>query len=143
MAYVDLRRRRGKGRGAPGRSWRGLFPHLLLLAGLVLAVPVVTASSAALVRPSEPWAAPLGSVGAAVLLFYAAWMFRRPRGVGRAASGSGAEKLLLVAIRDSGGAITAVGAALETPLALDEAEELLLGLASAGHLRVEGHDGTL
>ncbi len=50
---------------------------------------------------------------------------------------------MLLATRDAGGAITAVGAALETPLTVDEAEGILVRLANDGHLRVESHDGAL
>ena len=48
-----------------------------------------------------------------------------------------------MAIRDAGGSITPVGAALETSLTVDEAEEILTRLANRGHLLVESRDGTL
>ena len=48
-----------------------------------------------------------------------------------------------MAIRDSGGAITPVEAAIETPLTVDEAEEILSRLANLGHLLVEERDGVL
>lgn len=50
---------------------------------------------------------------------------------------------MLMAIRDAGGAITPVEAALDTPLTVDEADGMLSRLASGGHLRVESHDGNL
>jgi hypothetical protein len=47
-----------------------------------------------------------------------------------------------MAIRDSGG-LTAVEAALETSLTVDEADEMLTRLADRGHLLVQSHDGAL
>jgi hypothetical protein len=60
--------------------------------------------------------------------------------------GPGAEKQLLMAIRDdrdSGAGITPVEAALEKPLTVGEAEEILSRLADRGHLVVESRDGAL
>jgi hypothetical protein len=45
-------------------------------------------------------------------------------------------------LRDAGG-VTPVQAALETPLTVDEAEEILSRLTNRGHLHVESHNGTL
>ena len=143
MAYVDLQGRRDeKQRREAGRSARGLVgdPHILLVVGTVLAT--LAAASYALAWGPNPWPAPVLSwVPAAVLLLL--WASRRPRGGRHTQTGFGAEKVLLLAIRDAGGAITPVGAALETPLTVDEAEGMLLRLANDGHLGVESHDGTL
>ena len=146
MAYVDLRERRGEERHREARaSWREVTddPYFLLVAGLVLVVPAVAAFYTALVREPAGFLVALACwLPAAALVFWAARRLRRPRGR-RGASDFGAEKSLLLANRDSGGAITPVGAALETPLTVDEAEGMLLRLANDGHLRVESHDGTL
>ena len=146
MAYVDLRRRRDEERRQEARrSWRRVIedPYVLLLAGLILAVPAVAASYTALVQaPPDSWVALAYWLPPAVLLLWSARRFGRPRGR-RGAPNFGAEKSLLLAIRDAGGAITPVSAALETPLTVDEAEGMLSRLANDGHLRVEGHDGTL
>ena len=48
-----------------------------------------------------------------------------------------------MAIQDAGGSITPVEAALETPLTVDEADEILSRLANRGHLLVESRDGAL
>jgi hypothetical protein len=55
----------------------------------------------------------------------------------------GQEKQLLMAIRDAGGSITSIEAALETSLTVDEADEILSRLANRGHLLVESNDGAL
>ena len=57
-------------------------------------------------------------------------------------TGHGAEKQLLLALRESGG-LTAVEAALETSLTVDEADETLSRLAERGHLLVGSRDGVL
>ena len=146
MAYVDLRERREEERRREdGRSWRRVVgdPYVLLVARLALAVPAVAASYTVLVQnPPDSWVALGYWLPAAALLFWAARRLRRPR-ERRGASSSGTEKLLLLAIRDAGGAITPVGAALETPLTVDEAEAILRRLANDGHLGVASHDGTL
>ena len=132
-----MRERRGEEqrRGGPSGS-----AYLLLFAGLVLAVPALSASYTALVQaPPDSWVALLYWIPPVVLLSLAWWRPRRRRD----ASDFGAEKLLLLATRDAGGTITAVRAALETPLTVDEADGILSKLANDGHLRVEGYDGTL
>ncbi len=143
MAYADPRGRRGEKRRR--EAGRGLIrdPYVLLVAGLVLAIPAVAASYAALVSaPPDSWVALVYWIPPATLLVWAAQRFRRPRGR-RVAASVGAEKSLLLAIRDAGGEITPVRAALETPLTVDEADWMLSRLANDGHLRVESHDGTL
>jgi capsular polysaccharide biosynthesis protein len=77
------------------------------------------------------------------------------RGVGRPASGArrtpatippvteGAkEKELLEALRRHG-ELTVVGVALETSLSIEEADQMLLGLAAKGYLKVRAKDGGL
>ena len=56
--------------------------------------------------------------------------------------GVGKEKELL-RVLESRGEITAARAALETSLSVAEAEEMLSGLASNGHVRVSATDGRL
>ena len=144
MPYVDLRERRDEEkRREAGRSTRAALgdPLVLLVAGLVLTT--VVAASYATGRGAASWPTlALCSVPAVALLLWAGRRLLRPRGRGTG-TGSGAEKLLLLAIRDAGGAITPVGAALETPLTVDEAEGILLRLANDGHLGVESYGGTL
>ena len=48
---------------------------------------------------------------------------------------------MLLAIRDSGSGLAPVEAALETTLAVDEADEILSRLAKRGHLLVKSRDG--
>ena len=55
----------------------------------------------------------------------------------------GSEKQLLMAIRAADDGITPVEAALETPLTVDEAEEILTSLADRGHLVVHSRDAAL
>ena len=50
---------------------------------------------------------------------------------------------MLMAIRDTGGTMTPVEAALETSLTVDEADEILSRLANRGHLLVDSRDGAL
>lgn len=145
MVYVDLRERRGGNRRGAGRPWLGVIedPYALLLAGLFLAIPAVAASYTALIQDSpDSWVALVYWIPPALILLWAARRLLWSRGQ-RVAASFGAEKSLLLAIRDVGGAITPVGAALETPLTVDEADGMLSRLANDGHLRVESHDGTL
>jgi len=55
----------------------------------------------------------------------------------------GSEKQLLMAIRAADDGLTPVEAALETPLTVDEAEEILTSLADRGHLVVHSRDAAL
>ena len=146
MAYVDLRERRNEERRREaGRSGWGTIggPHVLLVAGLVLAIPAVAASYTALFRNSpDSWVALAYWLVPAALLLWAARHFRRPRRM-HSPSDFGAEKLLLLAIRDAGGAITLVTAAFETPLTVDEADAMLSKLANDRHLGVESYNGAL
>ena len=146
MAYVDLRERRKEEqrRESERTSWATVGrPYVLLVAGLVLAIPAVAASYAALVGDStNSWMALVYWLPPAALLLWVARRFGRQRR-GQRPSYFGAEKSLLLAMRDAGGAITPATAALETPLTVDEADGILSKLANDGHLRVESHDGAL
>ena len=53
------------------------------------------------------------------------------------------EQELLSAIRDNGGVITPMEAAMETSLTVKEADRMLSELAGGGHLSVESTGGTL
>ncbi len=53
------------------------------------------------------------------------------------------ERELLSAIRDNGGVITPMEAAMETSLTVKEADRMLSELAGGGHLSVESAGGTL
>ena len=53
------------------------------------------------------------------------------------------ERELLSAIRDNGGSITPVEAAMETSLTVREADSMLSELAGGGHLAVQSKDGAL
>ena len=55
----------------------------------------------------------------------------------------GKERELLSAMRDNTGSITPAEAAMETSLTVQEADEMLSGLAAGGHLQVESREGTL
>ena len=55
----------------------------------------------------------------------------------------GKERELLSALRDSGGGITPVEAAIETSLTVREADAMLSELAGAGHLALESKNGAL
>jgi hypothetical protein len=79
------------------------------------------------------------------LLLPAAWLLGRALqdAAGRAlAPSSGKERELLSAIRDNGGAATAVEATMATSLGVKEAERMLSELAAGGHLRVEVQDAS-
>jgi hypothetical protein len=80
------------------------------------------------------------------LLLPAAWLLGRAlqdlTGRRRTLAPSvGKERELLSAIRDNGGAATAVEATMATSLGVKEAERMLSELAAGGHLRVELEGG--
>ena len=119
-------------------------PYVLLVAGLLLAIPAVAASYTALLQNSpNSWVALAYWFPPTALLLWAARRFKWPRRRRRQRSDFGAEKLSLLAMRDAGDTITPATVALETPLTVDEADGMLTKLANDGHLRVEGHDGAL
>ena len=144
MGYVDLqRRRRERARGTrePASLWYGFKgnPYLLIAAGLICAYP-----AAAISFDIGDW----GLISLAPWIPTVAFIAHGFRQLGYRRSQSsrlrfGGEKQLLLAIRDAGGSITPIEAALRTSLTVDEAEEILSRLASRGHLLVESRDGAL
>lgn len=149
MGHVDLRQRReDHARRKPAASGRSVArdPLFLLMVGFA-------SGSLASLFLSAFLTGFLGYLGPLPFLFLAAisllalllYAGRRPsgRGAGRAPSGPGLEKQLLMAIQDAGGGITPVEAALETFLTVDEAEGILTRFADRGHLVVHSHDGAL
>ena len=87
------------------------------------------------------WALPLWFLAVAFLILGRGQLRRRrPRDDD---PGIGGEKQLFTALRDAGGNITPIEAALETSLTVDEAEEILSRLAGRGHILLESRDGVL
>lgn len=147
MGHVDLRRRkrdRARSRRTPTDPWHSLAhnPYVFLGAGFLLGALFPAALRYAF-YPIDSFLLSLAVATILVVLAcYAGWLLLR--GDTRPArSEAGSEKQLLLAILDAGGSITPVEAALETSLAVDEAEEILTRFADRGHLVVEGRDGTL
>ena len=144
MGHVDLqRRRRERARGERERAgfWWDVKhnPYPSIVAGLILAYP-----AAAISFDAGDWG-PISLVPwipTVALLAHGSLQLRhrRPQSSGPRFGG---EKQLLMAIQDAGGSITAVEAALQTSLTVDEAEEILSHLANRGHLLVESRDGAL
>ena len=154
MGYVDIRERRDEStrarQGAASlheaveRRPYPLLAAVVVLGGVLLFAPLLETSS----RPMDPPPISLmtfASVVAIVLSVYLTLhglrrlIARKPENRGPEI---GAEKQLLLALRDQGN-LTAVEAALETSLSVDEAEDILTHLANRGHLLVEGRDGSL
>ena len=140
---MDLQRRREerarddatfRRKGAPN-------PYLFSTVGFGLATPASWISFSMLWYGSSLPVVLAPLIPSAVFLLLAVWQLLRQRSSKRPEPDG--EKQLLVAIRDSGGDITPVEAALETPLTVDEAEEILSRLADRGHLIVESQDGAL
>ncbi len=123
---------RQRGREIEGASYVGVASGLVLL--LVAAAFFSTGISSGVFFFGFPF------------LFPAAWLFgkafqdvvRRRRAIPSLAD---KESELLSAIRDNGGAITPAGVAIDTPLTVKEADQMLSGLAAGGHLRVEVEGG--
>ncbi len=144
MGYVDLQRRqeeRSRERAA-SRHESAPDPYFFSTLGFGHATPASWLSFFMLWfgAPLPVVAAPL--IPSTVLVVLGVWQLQRGRSSGTK-PGPGAEKQLLMVIRDSGGGITPVEAALETPLTVDEAEEILSRFADRGHLVVESRDGAL
>jgi hypothetical protein len=147
VGYVDLRRRqeeRARGRRENAHPWHdvGHNPYFFSTIGFGLAIPASWLSFFMFIygAPLPVAAAPL--MPSTVFVLLCVWQLRdqRPQS---GKPGAGGEKQLLMAIRDAGGSITAIEAALETSLTVDEAEEILSRFADRGHLLVESRDGTL
>ncbi len=155
MGYVDLRRRREEQTRYPrerasfwddasnGRYLSLMAAVTMLVAGFGIGIPSLLA---ALSPPGLVEflivAPPLIPAAALVWGGSKLWLARSRAIPRRAPEKLGAEKQLLLALRESGG-LTAVEVALETSLTVDEAERILSHLAERGHLRVEGRDGAL
>lgn len=147
MPYVDLhsRRREERAREPRGQTsfWRNIqtSPFILITVGFALGVPVsgiFSASESGGYAPFVLIAPPifLLLIGAGI------WQLRQDRPEDTI-SKLGGEKQLLMALREAGGSITPIEAALGTSLTVDEADEILCRFASKGHLRVESLDGSL
>lgn len=148
MGYVDLRRRRERATRSDLAYWVDIAwcnPLLMLIAGLVLAVPYTAVMLPVLLingynfMEMLPWLLP--TVPGAVLMLRGLWLLWKGD-TNRTPPRLGGEKQLLMALRDLGG-ITPVEAALETSLSVDEAEEILTRLADRGHLCLESRGDAL
>ena len=139
MGYVDMRDRRGEGDrtavGATSSGHKDGDVNGLLVAGIL----VLGVSLTVLLGLGPMVLLCLCAIGIAYLTQEHGLI--RPQNP-RKVHGLGSEKQLLLALRESGG-LTAVEAALETSLTVDEADDILSRLAERGHLRVEGRDGAL
>lgn len=147
MGQVDLRRRKRDRTGyrrKPADPWQGLArnPYVFLGIGFVVGA-LFPAALRYTFYPLDSFLLPVAVAATVVaLVCYAGWLLLR--GDSRPArSEAGSEKQLLLAILDAGGSITPVEAALETSLAVDEAEEILTRFADRGHLVVQSRDGAL
>lgn len=145
MAYVDLWKRRFEAegpreeRGGP-RHDAGHYPSMAVGAALGILFAAAHQNVPVFLVSGLPSGAP--EVFAFVLLaFGGIWGFRRSSRTSVTPSPA-KEHALLVAIREAGG-ITAVDAAIETSLTVDEADKVLSRLADRGHLFLESHDGAL
>src|SRR5918998_2052720 len=148
MGYVDLRRRAQRRRGtrdpAEPRHHTRRNPYLLTALGFALGVLASLLASPLFHVASEgpsSLATLLLLIVVLTVLGYAGWSLLSwaPENGPK----FGGEKQLLLAIRDAGGTITPVEAALATSLTVDEAEEILTRFADRGHLLVESREGVL
>ena len=155
MRYVDVRRRRREGRSRREPGFANLWsnvehdPYLLIavgaVAGVLASLALFFVVGPSLMSPPSPLLLITLTLASLVLSFCVAvfgtrWLRRRRPDAARPPFGR--EKQLLMVLRDAGG-VTPVQAALETPLTVDEAEEILSRLTNRGHLHVESHNGTL
>lgn len=139
MVYGDARRR-GSVRGASNfRNNVMGDPRFSIRLGLGTGLPILLVSFLLSLDPF-PAAAILPAIPSAALFFRGVRRLRREES--RSTPKLGAEKQLLLALRESGG-LTAVEAALETSLTVDEAEGMLSSLAERGHLLIENRGGAL
>lgn len=139
MGYVDLQRRRAdQSRGKDA----GPDPYLFSTLGFGLATPASCLSLVMFWSGSPLPVVVVPLIPSTLLVLFAAWQLLRGR-TSTAKPGPGAEKQLLMVMRESEGSITPVEAALETSLTVDEAEEILSRLADRGHLHIESRDGAI
>ena len=142
MEYVDLRRRReDHARRKPGASRRSAARNPLFLfgAGFVLGC-LVSLFFFNMLYVGDFFALLPVVLAVALLCYFLRLLGKRPEETGPK---FGSEKQLLMAIRAADDGITPVEAALETPLTVDEAEEILTSLADRGHLVVHSRDAAL
>lgn len=149
MGYVDLRKRATQRRDPRGpaepRHYTGRNPYLLVVLGFVIGILASILASPAFYigfNGPDPFATLLLLIAGVTVLGYLSWLLLR-RSPEVSEPKFGGEKQLLLAIQSTGGSITPVGAALETSLTVDEAEEILTCFADRGHLLVESRDGVL
>ena len=131
----DLERQRHKAPEAPQEAGTAAYVTTAIGISLIIAAVLImiTANTAAAGFPFI--------VGASACLGVGISRFaRQRRSLPTAPNG---ERELLSAIRENGGSITPAEAAMETSLTVREADRMLSGLASEGHLLVEGHGGSL
>lgn len=119
--------------GAQGHS---AVPYVTTALGVALLIAaVLVVMTAGVAAAGFPFV-----LGAAALLGVGISGFVKQR---RALSPGSKERELLSAIRDRGGSITPMEAAMETSLTVREADEMLSGLAGGGHLLVRSEEGML
>ena len=142
MEYVDLRRQReDHARREPGASQRSAARNPLFLFGAGFVLGCIISLIIYNLLYVGDFSALLPVVLAVALLCY---FLRLPgRRHGETNPKFGSEKQLLMALQTAGDGITPVEAALETPLTVDEAEEILTSLADRGHLVVHSRDAAL
>ena len=142
MEYVDLRRRREEhARRKPGASRRGAARNPLFHfgAGFVLGC-IISPIFYSMHYVGDFFASLPVVLAVALLCYFLRLPGKRP---GETGPKFGSEKQLLMAIRAADDGITPVEAALETPLTVDEAEEMMTSLADRGHLVVHSRDAAL
>ena len=142
MEYVDLRRRREEhARRKPGASRRGAARNPLFLfgAGFVLG-RIISPIFYGMHYVGDFFASLPVILAVALLCYFLRLPGKRP---GETGPKFGSEKQLLMAIRAADDGITPVEAALETPLTVDEAEEMMTSIADRGHLVVHSRDAAL
>jgi len=119
-----------------GAQEHSVVPYVTTALGVALVIAavlvVITAGVAAAGFPFV--------LGAAALLGVGISGFVKQR---RALPSTSKERELLSAIRDRGGSITPMEAAMETSLTVREADEMLSGLAGGGYLLVRSEEGML
>ena len=142
MEYVDLQRRRedhARRKPEAPRQSAARSPLFLLGAGFVLGC-IVSLFLYHMLHMGDLFALLPFVLTVALLCCFLRLLGKRP---GETGPKFGSEKQLLMAIRAADAGITPVEAALETPLTVDEAEEILTSLADRGHLVVHSRDAAL